>query len=89
MLAALAEPQQPAGWKPSKLAKSLGCGRTTVFEIVRALRSLQVLAEDEAGHVRLDPATALGEALIELVLAVDEFADRSVDRPPRARTGRA
>ncbi len=85
VLAALAEPRKPEGWKPNELATALGCGRTTVFEIVRGLRSLQVVADDGAGHVRLDPATTLGKALIELLLVVDAFAAISVDRPPRAR----
>jgi hypothetical protein len=87
VLAALAAPPAPAGWKPSELATTLGCGRTTVFETVRALRSLHVVTEDGAGHVRLDPSTPLGDALIELLRVVDAFADTVVDRPPRARGG--
>lgn len=85
VLAALAAPQQPEGWKLSELAEMLGCGRTTVFETVRALRPLHVMTEDGAGHVRLDAATDLGQALIELLRAVDAFGDISVDRPPRGR----
>lgn len=88
VLAALAAPVQPEGWKPSELARTLGCGRATVFETVRALRSLRVLTEDGAGHVRLDPSTALGHALIELLRVVDAFGSTCVDRPPRARARR-
>jgi hypothetical protein len=54
---------------------------------VRALRSLRVVTEDGSGHVRLDPSTPLGDALIELLQVVDAFADTAVDRPPRARGG--
>lgn len=85
VLAALAERDSSPGWKSAGLAQSLGCGRTTVFEIVRALRALDVLEEDEGGRVWMDGSTPLGKALIDLLQAVNAFSDQSVDRPPRAR----
>jgi hypothetical protein len=43
VLSALARPKRPIGWKAQELSKELGCGRTTVFEIVRVLRALDAL----------------------------------------------
>lgn len=86
VLAALAEPDRSEGWRPSDLAAELRCGRTTVFEIVRALRALEVILEDAQGYVRLDPGTDLGDALVKFVQAIEAFADETVDRPPRSRS---
>lgn len=88
VLAALADPEEKEGWKAAQLAKSLGCGRTTVFEIARVLRALEILNEDGSGHMRIDPSTSLGKALIDILKAVDDFVSQPVDRPPRARDRR-
>jgi hypothetical protein len=85
VLAALSEPEAVGAWRPAELAGSLGCGRTTVFEIVRALRAFGVLREEPAGVVRIDPGSEVGQALIALVQRIEGLADQPLDRPPRER----
>lgn len=85
VLAALSAPGEPSGWRPADLAGTLGCGRTTVFEIVRALRGFGVIKEGAEGVVRIDSGSEVGLALITLVERIEGMADKAVDRPPRAR----
>lgn len=89
VLYALAHPAPPDGWKAAELAEELGCGRATVFEIVRGLRPLDVIARDDTGRLKLDPATELGAALVDLLRALDAFAEEPVNRPPRSRQRRS
>jgi len=85
ILASLADPERKHGWTVGELVEELGCGRSTAFEIVRGLRSLGVLVVDD-GRIRLDVATQLGAAIAGMLTAIEPFADRRVDRPPRARS---
>ncbi|HWT95392.1 MAG TPA: hypothetical protein VN238_20515 [Solirubrobacteraceae bacterium] len=85
VLQALAAPPDARGWLVADLADELECGRTTVFEIVRALRPLGVVQRDAQGRVHLDSDSELGGALIGLLRAVRAVESVGVDRPPRAR----
>ncbi len=88
VLAALSAPESTDGWRPAELAGSLGCGRTTVFEIVRALRSFGVLTEEAQGSVRIDTDSEVGIALIALLRTIEDLVDEPIDRPPRKKKGR-
>lgn len=89
VLGALADEQRQHGWRVSELVDDLACGRSTVYEIVRALRALNVLGQDSEGRLQLDVNTELGEALAGLLEALEPFAAEPVDRPPRSRSQRA
>jgi DNA-binding IclR family transcriptional regulator len=43
VLTALADAEREPGWSVRELIDDLRCGRSTVYEIVRALRTLNVL----------------------------------------------
>src|SRR5438067_103030 len=88
VIAALAEEAHGPGWKVRELIDELRCGRSTVYEIIRALRTLNVLDEPSGGRLRLDIDTDLGEAIATLLEALAPFADEPVDRPPRGRSHR-
>jgi len=85
VLAALSAAEPTSGWRPAELAGLLGCGRTTVFEIVRALRSFGALAEETQGSVRINAESEVGMALIALLRTIEDLADEPIDRPPRSR----
>jgi hypothetical protein len=87
VLAALAD-EREAGWRVPDLIDDLRCGRSTVYEILRALRTLNVLEEAADNRLRLDHQTDLGEAIVRLLDALAPFTDQPVDRPPRARSRR-
>lgn len=87
VLAALANPDR--GWSVRELVEGLGCGRSTAYEIVRALRALSVLNEETDGGLHLDLNTDLGVAIARLVEALEPLAHEPVDRPPRPRGRRA
>ncbi len=84
VLASLADPGRDQGWTVADLVDELGCGRSTAFEIVRGLRSVDVLVARD-GRIRLDIETQLGAAIAGMLTALEPFAARSVDRPPRRR----
>lgn len=88
VIAALADHGREGGWSARELIEELRCGRSTTYEILRALRALDVLDEVDDGRLRLDVETDLGEAIAGLLQALTPFADESVDRPPRARSSR-
>jgi len=67
------------------LADYLGCGRTTAFEMIRALRALHVIDEDVSNGVRLLPEHKLTGAIAAMLQALEPFANQPVDRPPRRR----
>lgn len=85
VLAALADRDREPAWSVRELVDDLRCGRSTVYEIVRALRKLDVMDEVSDGRLRLDVQTDLGDAIAGLLQALAPFADAPVDRPPRAR----
>jgi hypothetical protein len=85
VVAALASAGHQGGWAVSELVDELACGRSTVYEIVRALRPLGVLEEVE-GRIRLNLSTDLGDAISALLKALEPFALEQVDRPPRSRS---
>jgi DNA-binding IclR family transcriptional regulator len=88
VLDALADTNRPRGWSARELTDDLGCGRSTVYEILRALRGLGVLKELDEGRLGLDRQVPLGEALARFLDELSPFADQIVDRPPRARDRR-
>jgi hypothetical protein len=87
VLASLSDPDRERGWTVAELVEELACGRSTVFEIVRGLRAIGVLSARD-GRIRLDFETKLGAAIAELLAALEPFAGRPVDRPPRQRRRR-
>jgi IclR helix-turn-helix domain len=74
-----------AGWKVSELAKQLGCGPTTVYEILRVLRTLGVLEKRAGGGLALSEQGNVALALRGLLTALAPFDGCPVDRPPRRR----
>src|SRR4051812_35803130 len=70
VLAALAAPDCGHGWTVAELVNELTCGRTTVYEIVRALRPLGVV-DDVDGRLRLDLEQKLGQAIAAIVEALE------------------
>ena len=82
VLASLSDPDREGGWTVAELVEELACGRSTVFEIVRGLRAVGVLSARD-GRIRLDLETQLGAAIAQLLAALEPFAAREVDRPPR------
>jgi DNA-binding IclR family transcriptional regulator len=85
VLTALADRQRERGWSVREVVDELACGRSTAYEIVRALRALNLLDEDSDGRLRLDIGTDLGKAIAALLDALEPFTDQQVDRPPRSR----
>jgi DNA-binding IclR family transcriptional regulator len=83
VLHALAHPDRAEGWLCSELAEELGCGPTTVFEVVRGLRPLGVVASTRGGRHQLNTEAGLGEALRRFVDALAPFTEDEVDRAPR------
>jgi DNA-binding HxlR family transcriptional regulator len=76
-------------WSATELVDELDIGRSTVFEVIRALWSADALELDD-GRYRLARRTALGRSLRALVAALAEGGEEAVDRPPRPRRrGRA
>jgi biotin operon repressor len=67
------------------LADHLGCGRSTAFETIRALRALDAIEQDQAHGVRLVADHELTKAVGVMLKALQPFADEPVDRPPRRR----
>jgi hypothetical protein len=63
----------------------LAIGRSTVFEVVRALRAAGALDELPEARYRLTNKTPLGRALRKLVDALAAAGETKVDRPPRPR----
>jgi DNA-binding IclR family transcriptional regulator len=88
VLEALVRPDPPQGHTADELAGELGIGRSTVFETLRALRRLELLVED-GPRARLDvDGTALGRAIAQLIDAVEPYATKTIERPPRRRAMR-
>jgi DNA-binding IclR family transcriptional regulator len=83
VLAALAD--RADGWTPAELSYELGCGVTTVYEILRGLRPLGLVERLPAGRVRLSRTGALARSLRALLVALEPLEGRLVDRPPRRR----
>lgn len=83
LLAALASSRK--GHPIEKLASELGCGRTTAFETIRALRALGVIEQGKDQRVRLADKHELAKAIRTMLKALEPFADELVDRPPRPR----
>lgn len=73
------------GCNADALASEADIGRSTVFEMLRALRDIGAIARAPDGVWRLDTDTTLGAAIHDLLAAVARFDGRAVDRPPRAR----
>jgi biotin operon repressor len=67
------------------LADHLGCGRSTAFETIRALRALHVIEQDRTNGVRLLAEHELTKAISVMLEALKPFAEEPVDRPPRRR----
>lgn len=67
------------------LAEHLGCGRSTAFETIRALRALNVIEQDESRGIRLVGSHELTKAIKVMLNALGPFAEEIVDRPPRHR----
>ncbi len=67
------------------LADHLGCGRTTAFETIRALRALDAIEQNRSHGVRLIADHELTKAVGVMLRALQPFADEPVDRPPRRR----
>jgi Mn-dependent DtxR family transcriptional regulator len=84
VLAMLAR-RSPHGWTVAELSDELGCGPTTVYEIVRALRPLGLLEPLPGGRLRLARKGRLAGALRALLAALAPLENESVDRPPRRR----
>jgi hypothetical protein len=87
VLAALADPQREHAWTVRELVAQLRCGRSTVYETIRALRALDVLDLAD-GRLQFDPDSELANAIVALIHALAPFASQGVDRPPRARASR-
>lgn len=71
------------------LIAELEIGRTTVFEVIRALRAADALEEIGGSRYRLATRKPLGRALRRLVAALESVGDDVVDRPPRPRAASA
>jgi hypothetical protein len=78
----------PAGWTAAALIKELQVGRSTVFEVVRALRAAEALDDLGSARYQLSKKTPLGKALRELLVALDAVGHEPIDRPPRTRYAR-
>lgn len=75
------------GWSAKALAGEIGCGEAWVYEIFRVLKSVEALTVAESGGYRLASGSPLPDALVELIEALEPFAEIAVDRPPsRAAT---
>ncbi|HEX5308916.1 MAG TPA: helix-turn-helix domain-containing protein [Solirubrobacteraceae bacterium] len=83
LLAELVE--NPKALGAQALAEHLGCGRSTAFETIRALRALDMIEQDESRGVRLVASHELTKAIKIMLDALGPFADHTVDRPPRRR----
>lgn len=83
LLAALVE--NPNALGAHALAEHLGCGRSTAFETIRALRALGVIEQDDSGGIRLIASHELTKAIKGMLEALGPFAGQTVDRPPRSR----
>lgn len=77
--------ENPRKLGPKGLADHLGCGRTTAYETIRALRALHVIEQDRDDGVKLLAEHPLTKAIKALVKALEPFAEQRVDRPPRQR----
>jgi DNA-binding IclR family transcriptional regulator len=77
--------ENPNALGAQALAEHLGCGRSTAFETIRALRALNVIEQDESGGVRLVASHELTKAIKVMLNALGPFAEEIVDRPPRHR----
>jgi hypothetical protein len=73
------------GWTVAELVQELGCAPTTVYEILRALRPLEVLDQPQSGRLALAQHGDVAVALRSLLAALAPFEGRPVDRPPRTR----
>jgi DNA-binding GntR family transcriptional regulator len=73
------------GCNADALASEADIGRSTVFEMLRALRAIGAIARSPDGAWRLDTDTALGAAINDLLAALAPLDGHVVDRPPRAR----
>jgi DNA-binding IclR family transcriptional regulator len=71
----------------AELIDELAIGRSTVFEVIRALWSADALDDLGGGRYRLARRKPLGTALRRLVTALEVTGRSPVDRPPRSRTG--
>jgi Mn-dependent DtxR family transcriptional regulator len=80
----LADPPKD-GWTVDALAKRLGCGPTTVYEILRALRPLGVIETRRGGGLALARTGDIATPLRRLLRALAPFEGDTVDRPPRRR----
>lgn len=85
VLQALADETDSDGWTAADLSEHLGCGRSTVHEILRALRPLGVLQQRPGGGVRLADDGDLARPLRALLVALRPLERQAVERPARAR----
>jgi biotin operon repressor len=83
LLAELVENPKELG--AQALADHLGCGRSTVFETIRALRALGVIEQTKRHGIRLLASHELTKAIKVMLDALGPFAEETVDRPPRHR----
>src|SRR4051812_10283574 len=71
------------GWTAVALTKTLGIGRTTVFEVIRALHAADALDELADARYRLSKTKPLGRAVRNLLTALAAVGRKRVARPPR------
>ena len=74
------------GCSAEQLVTNLDCGRSTVYETIRALRAVDVIETLDGGLMRLNRKTPVGTAIAGLADALRPLDGRVVDRPPRPRT---
>jgi DNA-binding IclR family transcriptional regulator len=84
ILEALAQCEPGIGRSAAELAQTLGCGETTAYEVLRALRPLAILESPGRGRWRLVDEHPLATALRALLTALSPYRGEVVDRPPRS-----
>jgi hypothetical protein len=70
------------GWSAKALAAEIECSETWVFEIYRVLRHAGALQTGKESGYCLARGTALADALILLIDALQPLRDLEVSRPP-------
>jgi Mn-dependent DtxR family transcriptional regulator len=83
VLYALARKNGREGWTAAALSEEVGCGISTVHELLRGLQPLDLLESHPRGGVLLARGNNLGRALRRLILALAPLEAQPVERARR------
>jgi len=70
-------------WTAAELREAAGCGQATVYEVLRALRTIDFLNVSSSSSYSVNQEHALADPLRHLISALNPYVEVPVSRPSR------